>query len=173
MSPSLIKYVLGAGSELKPANLRYHKFTSPSYSTLFCRSYTIALLFQKRSIYIDTVNWNINIFMQSGLTVKWRRSREHYFKLEAALKSRRLVQSTKVKINLEHLLGAFFLLLSGTVLSAFVLLLEKYYFRKSCGKVQSLEWQMGPSAARGSSTRASQFRRGESQPKLKKLLATA
>ncbi|CRK95266.1 CLUMA_CG008909, isoform A [Clunio marinus] len=79
------------------------------------RSYTLAFLFRKRSIYINTVNWHINMFLQSGLTVKWQMESKHYFKLEAALKHHYTMMETKVKINLQHLEMAFVGLMLGHI----------------------------------------------------------
>lgn len=95
-------------------------------NSLIFRSYTLALLFRRRSIYMEAVNWNIHLFMQSGLTVKWRKESQNYFKIEEAFKHRRLVKSTRVKIKMNHLQVAFLSLLSGYVMSAFVFLIEKY-----------------------------------------------
>lgn len=65
------------------------------------------------------------MFVQSGLTVKWRKETAQYFKLEADRKSRRAVKVAKDKINLQHLQPAFITLFLGQVFSLLVLLLEK------------------------------------------------
>lgn len=108
--------------------LSLHKFTFGFFlpTHTIHRSYTLAYLLRKRSIYIDTVNWNINMFMQSGLTVKWQRETEYYFKLEADKKHRqRLPKDARAKINLKHLQMAFVGLSLGNALSAFVFVVEK------------------------------------------------
>ena len=65
------------------------------------------------------------MFVQSGLTVKWRKETTQYFKLEADRKIRRAVKEAKDKINLKHLQPAFIALFLGQVLSLLVLVLEK------------------------------------------------
>lgn len=120
-SSVLIKY--------EPRASTLHKFPFALFLSVH-RSYTLAYLFRKRSIYIDAVNWNINMFMQSGLTVKWERETTQYFKLEADRKHRRVVKDAKVKINLRHLQTAFVGLFLGSILSLLVFLGEKRCFRR-------------------------------------------
>lgn len=65
------------------------------------------------------------MFMQSGLTVKWRKETVFYFKLDFALKHHKKGRESRTRISLKHLEMAFVGLLMGHLLGAFVFLLEK------------------------------------------------
>lgn len=80
------------------------------------------------------------MFMQSGLTVKWQRESKNYFRLEAGLKHRRIIKDGKEKINLKHLQMAFVGLILGHILSALVLVGEKYKMTK----MRKLDYALKP-----------------------------
>lgn len=68
--------------------------------------------------------------MQSGLTVKWQKESKFYFNLEHALKSRHHYHEIRVKINLQHLEMAFYILILGNVLGIGVFVMEILWKKK-------------------------------------------
>lgn len=70
------------------------------------------------------------MFMQTGLTAKWKQDTTFYFKLEAALKHEMRGRDAKVKLNLGHLVMPFVGLFLGHVLSGFVFCSEKFCRRQ-------------------------------------------
>lgn len=70
------------------------------------------------------------MFMQNGLTKKWKSDTKAIFKLEAALKLQHLKRIGKKKTNMGHLQPAFILLICGIFCSGIIFIFEKITFRK-------------------------------------------
>jgi hypothetical protein len=104
--------------------------TRTSYSNLYTvgecpRSYTLAYLLPKSSVYKETINWYVLIFAQSGLYSKWQRDTKFAFNLQHEMESRARDHYTgNIILTLDHLQTAFVLLSIGVSISLSVFVWE-------------------------------------------------
>ena len=88
------------------------------------RSYTLAYVFPKASPILDTVNYYLGLFSQSGLLVKWEKATNHIIQMHKAQKLRGFVKQNRVRLKMTHLQWPFVFLICGLILSFLVLLTE-------------------------------------------------
>ena len=91
------------------------------------KSYNLAYLTRADSIFTEPHNYHIGMFVQSGLTEKWKRDTIFVFQMENDIVKRKYVKSSRVILTLSHLQLAFYLLFGGFILSGFCFLSEVYY----------------------------------------------
>lgn len=84
---------------------------------------------------MESVNYYLSLFLQSGLITKWYSDTTYIYELEAGLQNRHFIHSNKIQLSLGHLQIAFFILFFGILLSfvAFGMEMWSFYLEKKNG----------------------------------------
>ncbi|GAB0090490.1 uncharacterized protein DMENIID0001_052260 [Sergentomyia squamirostris] len=94
------------------------------------RSYRLAYLFPKSSVFLEAASQYISLFAQSGLIRKWYDDTMYIFTLEGGNMNRLFIRSHAVILTLSHLQTAFYVLAMGLSISVFIFLLEITFSNK-------------------------------------------
>lgn len=98
-----------------------------SNSNLFYRSYTLSYVFPKSSVFLEEFNSHINNFVAYGFVNKWYKDTLYVLALEGNIKKRSFLESHKVRLTLEHLQVAFFILGIGVFVGFLCFIFELSY----------------------------------------------
>ncbi|KAG5884877.1 hypothetical protein JTB14_025041 [Gonioctena quinquepunctata] len=88
----------------------------------------LALILPQESPYLTKINEEIKNFHQVGLIQKWLQN--YLPKKDRCWKKRHIVEVNNHTVNLDDMQGIFFVLFLGFLISIFLLIFEKVWFRK-------------------------------------------
>ncbi|XP_055699581.1 uncharacterized protein LOC129799581 [Phlebotomus papatasi] len=88
------------------------------------RSYRLAYLFPKSSIFLETASYYLSLFAQSGLIRKWFDDTMYIFTLEGSHQNRMFIRAPAIILTLSHLQTAFYILTLGLSISFITFLFE-------------------------------------------------
>lgn len=92
---------------------------------IYYRTYTVAYVFPKASVFLDTVNYHLDNFLQFGLITKWNNQMDFIYHLNNGITLQNLVSSSnKIILTLEHLLLPFGILGCGICFAFIIFLFE-------------------------------------------------